>query len=488
MLIPYLNYSQWNQIGFDIDGENTNDVSGRSIALSDGGNIIAVGANGNNNYAGHIRVFNFDNGSWNQIGLDIDGIASAQQFGYSLDLNNDGTRVASGAFLYGEANVPSVGIVKVYENISGNWVQLGNSIIGEAANDQSGKSVSINGNGNIVAIGAPYNNNNFSGHVRVYEIINGIWNQVGNDIDGENSGDLSGTVVNLNNEGNILAISAPNADGLNGFDTGHVKIYENISGNWQQIGSTIEGEAQLDNSGNSISLNYSGNIIAVGASNNDNQNGQNSGHVRVYENILGNWTQIGQDIDGEFENDYSGNSVSLNNAGNILAIGSSTNDGNGQNSGHVRVYKYESGTWAQVDNDIDGENSGDGFGLSVSLNGSGTILASGAWLNDGENGENSGHVRVFNNNTLKVDEFLSKNRIKFYPNPSNRLTEINFSKKHDLIELNIFDTLGKLILNEEYINTNKIIINTAKLKSGLYVVDLLISKNIKEQVKLIVCN
>lgn len=87
-----------------------------------------------------------------------------------------------------------------------------------------------------------------------------------------------------------------------------------------------------------------------------------------------------------------------------------------------------------------------------------------------------------------MDEFLSKNRIKFYPNPSNRLTEINFSKKHDLIELNIFDTLGKLILNEEYINTNKIIINTAKLKSGLYVVDLLISKNIKEQVKLIVCN
>ena len=35
-------------------------------------------------------------------------------------------------------------------------------------------------------------------------------------------------------------------------------------------------------------------------------NGSNSGHVRIYENIGGSWSQIGQDIDGEAAGDHSG--------------------------------------------------------------------------------------------------------------------------------------------------------------------------------------
>ena len=49
--------------------------------------------------------------------------------------------------------------------------------------------------------------------------------------------------------------------------------------------------------------------MAIGARNNDG-NGSNSGHVRVYEYTEGatSWTQIGQDIDGESANDDSGQS------------------------------------------------------------------------------------------------------------------------------------------------------------------------------------
>jgi hypothetical protein len=49
-------------------------------------------------------------------------------------------------------------------------------------------------------------------------------------------------------------------------------------------------------------------------------------------------TQIGADIDGEAVDDWSGNSVSLSSDGSIMAIGAPLNDGNGSNSGHVRVY------------------------------------------------------------------------------------------------------------------------------------------------------
>ena len=50
--------------------------------------------------------------------------------------------------------------------------------------------------------------------------------------------------------------------------------------------------------------------------------------------------------------------------------------------------------WVQVGDDIDGESAGDEFGRSLSLSRNGKVLASGAHFNDG-NGSDSGHVRVF---------------------------------------------------------------------------------------------
>ncbi len=70
-------------------------------------------------------------------------------------------------------------------------------------------------------------------------------------------------------------------------------------------------------------------------------------------------TQIGADIDGEAAGDRSGYSVSLSSDGSVKAIGAIYNDGNGSNSGSVRLYKNTGGTWAQIDVDIDGEAAHD---------------------------------------------------------------------------------------------------------------------------------
>jgi hypothetical protein len=52
------------------------------------------------------------------------------------------------------------------------------------------------------------------------------------------------------------------------------------------------------------------------------------------------WTKLGLDIDGEAANDESGFSVSLSADGTTVAIGAHRNDGSGNNSGHVRIYKW----------------------------------------------------------------------------------------------------------------------------------------------------
>jgi hypothetical protein len=76
-------------------------------------------------------------------------------------------------------------------------------------------------------------------------------------------------------------------------------------------------------------LNAAGTILAVGAIGNDGNGLSNRGHVRVYQYNGSGWAQIGQDIDGEAAGDWSGWSVSLNASGNILAVGAIKNDGNG---------------------------------------------------------------------------------------------------------------------------------------------------------------
>ena len=104
----------------------------------------------------------------------------------------------------------------------------------------------------------------------------------------------------------------------------------------------IDGEAQYDYLGQSVSLSSDGSVVAIGAHGNDG-NGTSAGHVRVYQNtgLNGDWTQVGADIDGEAAVDRSGRSVSMSSDGTRVAIGATQNDGIGgafNNIGHVRVF------------------------------------------------------------------------------------------------------------------------------------------------------
>ena len=95
-------------------------------------------------------------------------------------------------------------------------------------------------------------------------------------------------------------------------------------------------------------------MVAIGAYGNDG-NGINSGHVRLYAWDGSSWVQRGSDIDGEAAGDLSGSSVSLSADGSMVAIGAYGNDGNGIDSGHVRLYAWNGSSWVQRGSDIDGE-------------------------------------------------------------------------------------------------------------------------------------
>jgi len=188
--------------------------------------------------------------------------------------------------------------VKVYRIDSGgsSWEQLGESICGDKAEDWFGTSVDISPGGNSLAVGTGYVSVG-PGYVKVFSLENG---------GGEDDDDLGAS-------------------------------------SWKKIGLTITGEANGDGFGSFASVSDDAKTLAVGALYANGEDGDDVGHVRVYrtDDSESGWTKIGEDIDGEAANDESGGSVSLSGDGKTVAIGSYGNDDNGTYSGHVRVFVAE---------------------------------------------------------------------------------------------------------------------------------------------------
>ena len=155
---------------------------------------------------------------------------------------------------------------------------------------------------------------------------------------------------------------------------------------WAQIGDNLLGEFSGDKFGSSLSLSDDGTIIAIGAPSNDG-NGTESGHVRVFKNIDNTWTQIGEDIDGEAAYDDSGSSINLSSDGSYVSISAPDNDSIATTRlwtlgryGHVRVFKNIDNTWTQIGEDIDGEARMNYSGVH-GLSNDGSIIAIGSGSN-----------------------------------------------------------------------------------------------------------
>jgi Flp pilus assembly pilin Flp len=463
-ILPTLIIAQ-TQIGQDINGEAVRDTFGDSVSISSNGSIIAIGARGNDDngsLSGHVRVYENIGGVWSQVGQDIDGEAAEDQSGNSVSISSNGSILAIGASRNGGNGYYS-GHVRVYENIGGVWSQVGQDIDGEALADRSGYRVSLSSDGNIVAIGAINNDGNGSnsGHVRVYENLSGTWTQIGQDIDGEASGDRLGSSVSISLNGTVVAIGADGNDG-NGSNSGHVRVYENIAGVWTQIGQDIDGVSTNDNFGFSVSISSNGNIIAIGAPGHES----GLGHVRIYENIAGVWTQIGQDIDGEVAGDVFGWNLSLSSDGSIVAIGAINNDGNGNNTGHVRIYKNISGVWTQIGTDVNGETNEENSGFSVSISSSGETVVIGSPYNN-DTGTLSGQVRVYDLSSVLSTESFKLDYFNIYPNPAQNSINIELNQGVILEKINIYNALGQFMST-----TKNLKINTSNLTSGIYFIEI----------------
>lgn len=381
--------SGWSQLGSDLNGTAAGDQFGISLSMNSSGNRIVVGAsesNTNYNEAGQVKVFQWNGAEWNQLGLNINGKSEGDRTGVSVSMNSAGDRIAVGAprsFLIDDPP----GQARVYDWNGVAWTQLGGDFVGENTGDYNGVSVSLNCSGDRVAFGAPFNQP--TGHVRLYSWNGQTWVQLGADIDGDANFMGVGFSVSLNCSGDRVAIGT--------FGANKVRVYSWNGMSWIQEGDDIVGQA-AESTGWSVSFNSVGDYLAIGAPF-DATNGENSGSVGIYKLDGGNWSLVGDVLNG-LQGEAFGYSVSMNDIGNRVAIGAT-----GMGAGKVRIYSLNGSSWSQLNEDILGESDGDLSGNAVSMNGSGDRVAIGAPLNSGI-GSEAGHARIYQSDETCFDTLV----------------------------------------------------------------------------------
>ena len=172
----------------------------------------------------------------------------------------------------------------MYTLINGSWTQLGQDING-GTNEEFGFSVSLSAAGNTVAIGAPGNGFR-TGYTNIYRLFSGSsWVQLGSTIsgDGGDIGGQSGYSVSLSEDGLTVAIGTPHQYATDGSTAGITRIYKLYGSGWTKI-SIISAHDINDSCGYSVSISSDGNTVVVGSRSYNN----NRGLIRVYKNLVSN--------------------------------------------------------------------------------------------------------------------------------------------------------------------------------------------------------
>ena len=158
--------NDWLQLGQDIPGVDGVDYFGFSVAINSDGTVVVFGVF-ELYTTGSARVYKWDGSSWNMLGTEgeLDG-NNGDRTGRSVAISGDGTIVAVGAFYHSKGPQSREGTVRVYHWDGSTWTMLG------AAGDLDGQvgdqvdSVALSGDGTILAVGAP-NHDSGKGIVRV---------------------------------------------------------------------------------------------------------------------------------------------------------------------------------------------------------------------------------------------------------------------------------------------------------------------------------
>ena len=357
--------NQFLQLDDDLEGDNSGDNFGYSIASNKEGTRIIVGAPRKDISAkadaGGVKVYEWSNDSWTQLGAELQGADTNDNVGFAVAMTRDGRRIAySRGKNIGAANSSDKGSVFVYDWNGSSWNIVGASMNGSTNGDQFGYSIAFNEDGSKIVVGAPKNDNGGSdaGQVRTFEWNGTVWMPSGSDINGPSATSGFGEALDLSKDGNTLVVGAWGHN-----NRGRVVAYKWTSGNWA-TNQTWNGAATTERFGSAVALDEEGNRLVIASQGHSSFTGK----VQLYEYSGSSWSTKGSAITGDANNDYFGASIDLSDNGNHLIVGA-WEQGNNQR-GYAKIYDWNGSSWSQFDQTITGQSPRRlGWAVAISSNG-----------------------------------------------------------------------------------------------------------------------
>lgn len=306
------------------------------------------------------------------------------------------------------------------------------------AEDLFSHTIALSGDGNTLAVGAPYeasgipglnnipsdNSGWQTGAVYVFVRSGKTWTQQAfiKASNADNFDRLAFSGLSLSADGNTLAVGADRKDSnsrvIDGNQTdnssgnsGAVYVFTRIGAEWSQQAYLKSSDSDADDRfGTSLDLSMDGNTLAVGA---EGHNGF-TGAVYVFSRLNETWSQQSILIASNADPDMFGHSTSLSSDGNTLAIGAwyeesadaNQSDNSTPLAGAAYIFERNGSGWSQQAYIKPSTIGGDSFGERVRLSGDSNTLAVSAVKEDsnavGVNGdesdnsaENAGAVYIF---------------------------------------------------------------------------------------------
>lgn len=436
LMLPLIGFSQWEQLGLTQN-------NAKHVALNGDGktkviSTIATDSLGKTQKA--VKVFIFNENSWEQVGQDIIIWKDHENFFAILDvlvdINKEGNIIAVKRHTNHYKVFHKIHQLYKFDGIK--WNPLGEEIsISRGTNsdiESDFNTQSIVDKYSIIKLSEPTS-------IRVHSFINDKWKQLGDTIKIEEK-DIR--TIAISEESSIIALGKSS--------TKVIEIHKFNGTDWVAYGNNIPlpGEDYYYQ----LKLNYKGNRLVYHAYRKLSSDEPDSFIVNYkYNTETKQWEKIGSIIK-PVENSHI-NHVAIDDSGDFLAF-------NLNNTEQLFVYKYDGINWSQDGNPF---SFNEGIG-SINFDECGSTIAFSEKV-----AEDSYNLKVFSKATLNIKKQTFGEKFKITPNPSFGETTITLGAIYKTANVIINDVSGKQIDTFTYSNINKLKLNT-NYQPGLYFVTI----------------
>ena len=268
-----VDFYQWSNGSWSLQQSlnisNSAGTFGRCIVLDEDASVGLVSERAGTNKRGAVWILRRSSNTWSYESTNITSNSSSNNFSFGC---------TSARFVYPgmEPNLTDIKSEVEGENCMAISRDGNYAVIGEF---RTNSGVAGNGGIHIVSLGSS------TGYTHLQRI----------DSPSSRAYSHFGGSVAISNDGTWIVTSEAGWDSMSGNDSGHVYIYKKGSGNsWSLADTLTKSAGYFDGFGQSLDLDGDGNTLAIGAADYDNGSNNSEGKVYIYsrDNSAGSsWTE-----------------------------------------------------------------------------------------------------------------------------------------------------------------------------------------------------